>query len=180
MARLDTGAADFDAALARLGYWEASGDEAVERSVAEIVRDVRERGDAAVLEYSRRFDGLDADSLTELRLDAARLAEAHAGLPRADRQALDAAATRIRDFHERQLEDAASFDYEDGLGNRLGQRVVPLDRVGVYVPGGQAAYPSTALMTLVPARVAGVGQRIVVVPTPGGRHSDHVLAALHV
>ena len=183
IARLDTGAADFDAALARLAYWGASGNEgdgAVERAVADILRDVRERGDPAVLEYTRRFDGLHADSLGALRLDAGRLAEAHAGLPRADRQALDAAATRIRDFHERQLEHAASFDYEDGLGNRLGQRVVPLDRVGVYVPGGQAAYPSTALMTLVPAEVAGVGQRIVVVPAPGGQHSDHVLAALHV
>ena len=180
IARLDTRAADFDAVLARLGYWDTSGDVAIERAVADILRAVRERGDAAVLEYTLRFDGLDADSLGELRLDAARLAEAHARLPRADRDALDAAAGRIRDFHERQLEDAASFDYEDGLGNRLGQRVVPLDRVGVYVPGGQAAYPSTALMTLVPARVAGVGQRIVVVPTPGGQRSDHVLAALHV
>ena len=186
MARLDTGAADFDAALARLAYWDASGNEgnegneAVERAVSEILRAVRERGDAAVLEYTRRFDGLDADSPGALRLDAARLAEAHAGLPAADREALEDAAARIRDFHERQLGDAASFDYEDGLGNRLGQRVVPLDRVGVYVPGGQAAYPSTALMTLVPARVAGVGQRIVVVPAPGGQHSEHVLAALHV
>ena len=180
MTRLDTGGADFDAALARLAYWDATADARVEREVADILRAVRERGDAAVLEYTRRFDGLAADSLDALRLDGARLAEAHARLPRVDRQALDAAATRIRDFHERQLEDAVSFDYEDGLGNRLGQRVVPLDRVGVYVPGGQAAYPSTALMTLVPARVAGVGQRIVVVPTPGGQHSDHVLAALHV
>lgn len=180
MTRLDTGGADFDAALARLAYWDASADARVEREVADILRAVRERGDAAVLEYTRRFDGLAADSLDALRLDDARLADAHARLPRVDRQALDAAATRIRDFHERQLEDAASFDYEDGLGNRLGQRVVPLDRVGVYVPGGQAAYPSTALMTLVPARVAGVGQRVVVVPTPGGQHSDHVLAALHV
>lgn len=180
MTRLDTGGADFDAALARLGYWDTSGDARVERAVADILRAVRERGDAAVLEYTLRFDDLDAESLAELRLDAARLAEAHAGLPRTDRDALEAAAGRIRDYHERQLEDAASFDYDDGLGNRLGQRVVPLDRVGVYVPGGQAAYPSTALMTLVPARVAGVGQRIVVVPTPGGQHSDHVLAALHV
>ena len=180
MTRLDTGGADFDAALARLAYWDATADARIEREVADILRAVRERGDAAVLEYTRRFDGLAADSLDALGLDGARLAEAHARLPRVDRQALDAAATRIRDFHERQLEDAVSFDYEDGLGNRLGQRVVPLDRVGVYVPGGQAAYPSTALMTLVPARVAGVGQRIVVVPTPGGQHSDHVLAALHV
>lgn len=179
MARLDTGAADFDAALARLGYWDASGDGGLARQVADILRAVRERGDAAVLEYTRRFDGVAADSLEELRLDAERLARAHAALPGADRDALDAAATRIRDFHARQLEHAAPFEYQDGLGNRLGQRVVPLDRVGVYVPGGQAAYPSTALMTLVPARVAGVGQRIVVVPSPGGQHSEHVLAALH-
>ena len=180
IARLVTSAADFDAALARLAYWDGSRDDAVERAAAEILRAVAERGDAAVLEFTERFDGVAADSVARLRLDPGQMADSHARLPHADRAALEAAAARIRKFHERQLEDAAAFEYDDGIGNRLGQRVVPLDRVGVYVPGGQATYPSSALMTLVPARVAGVGQLIATVPTPDGERSDHLLAALHV
>ena len=180
MAGLDTSAPDFDAALAALAYWDTAADQAVERAVADILRTVRERGDAAVLEYAERFDGVAAASVERLRLEPERLAAGHARLARADREALDAAAARIRSFHERQLEDAAAFDYDDGLGNRLGQRVVPLDRVGVYVPGGRAAYPSTVLMTAVPARVAGVGELVATVATPKGEHNDHVLAALHV
>ena len=180
IARLDTTAPDFDAALARLSYWDTEEDQAVERTVADVLRGVRARGDAAVLDYTQRFDGLAAESVAALRLAPDQLAASHARLPREDREALDDAATRIRAFHERQLRDAAPFDYDDGLGNRLGQRVVPLDRVGVYVPGGKAAYPSTVLMTVVPARVAGVRELVATVATPGGEHNGHVLAALHV
>ena len=178
--RLDTAAADFDEQLTRLGYWDTSAGEAVEQAVAEVLRAVRERGDDAVLDCTARFDGVTADSVAALRLEPAVLADSHASLPVADRHALDAAAVRIRRYHERQLQDGAAFEYEDGFGNRLGQRVVPLDRVGVYIPGGQAAYPSTVLMTVIPARVAGVGEVVATVPTPGGERNAHVLAALHV
>ena len=179
IARLDTTAPDFEAALAGLAYWRGE-EQAVERAVADVLRGVRERGDAAVLEYTRRFDGLDADSVAALRLTPDQLAGSHAALPGRDREALEAAAGRIRAFHERQRADARAFEYDDGLGNRLGQRVMPLDRVGVYVPGGQAAYPSTVLMTVVPARVAGVREVVATVATPRGEHNGHVLAALHV
>ena len=178
--RLDTAAADFDEQLARLAYWDTSAGEAVERAVADVLKAVRERGDDAVLDCTARFDGVSADSVDALRLEPAVLADGHASLPSSDRRALDAAAARIRRYHERQLQDGAAFEYEDGFGNRLGQRVVPLDRVGVYVPGGQAAYPSTVLMTVIPARVAGVGEVVATVPTPGGKRNPHVLAALHV
>ncbi len=176
--RLDTASDDFDAALDRLIHWDDPAMEEIERAVAGVLREVRERGDAAVVEYTARFDGVTAPSVAALRIDAETLSECRQRLPESDREALAAAAARIRRYHERQLEQGGAFEYDDGLGNRLGQRVVPLDRVGVYVPGGQAAYPSTVLMTVIPARVAGVREVVVTVPTPNGERNAHVLAAL--
>jgi len=176
--RLSTAAADFDAAFDALTRWEIGTDDAVERAVADIVAAVRARGDEALLEYTRRFDGLACERVVELEIPQAELARCAATLPVDEHDALQMAAERIRHFHEAQRQDG--FEFVDALGNRLGNRVVALDRVGVYVPGGQAAYPSTVLMTVVPARVAGVGEIIVTVPTPRGVRNPLVLAALHV
>ena len=178
--RLDTASDDFDDALAGLVYWHDPTLREIERDVAAVLADVRERGDAAVLDYTARFDGVEAPDVAALRLDARALSECRQRLPASDREALAAAAGRIRRYHERQREQGGAFEYDDGLGNRLGQRVVPLDRVGVYVPGGQAAYPSTVLMTVIPARVAGVREVVVTVPTPNGERNSHVLAALDI
>ena len=176
--RLDTTSDDFDDALDRLIHWDDPEVEQIERAVAWILKDVRERGDAAVVDYAARFDGVTVPSVAALRIDPGTLSECRQRLPESDREALAAAARRIRRYHEQQLEQGGAFEYDDGLGNRLGQRVVALDRVGVYVPGGQAAYPSTVLMTVIPARVAGVREVVVTVPTPNGERNAHVLAAL--
>ena len=176
--RLDTASDDFDAALDRLIHWHDPAMDEIERAVAGVLGDVRARGDAAVVDCTARFDGIDAPDVAALRIDAETLSECRRRLPESDGGALAAAARRIRRYHELQLEQGGAFEYDDGLGNRLGQRVVPLDRVGVYVPGGQAAYPSTVLMTVIPARVAGVREVVVTVPTPGGERNAHVLAAL--
>ena len=154
--RLDTASDDFDDALAGLVYWDDPDLRRIERDVAAVLEGVRERGDAAVLDYTARFDGVEAADIAALRLDAATLSDCRRRLSATDREALVDAARRIRRYHQLQLEQDVAFEYDDGLGNRLGQRTVPLDRVGVYVPGGQAAYPSTVLMTVIPARVAGV------------------------
>ena len=178
--RLDTADEGFDEALSKLLYWDTSEAEEVRRVVAGVLEDVRERGDEALLDYSERFDRVVAESVAQLRLDEAVLADSFERLPQADRDALTVAAARIRRYHERQLEDGTGFAFDDGLGNRLGQRITPLERVGVYVPGGQAAYPSTVLMTVIPARVAGVDEVVVTVPAPDGERNGHVLAALHM
>jgi histidinol dehydrogenase len=173
--RLDARAPDFDAALTALLHWDTSEDAAVARTVREILARIRREGDAALLEYTRRLDRLEADSVAELELGPEALDAALAGIGAAEREALEFAAARIREYHEHQR--GASWEYRDAFGNRLGQRVVPLDRVGVYVPGGQASYPSSVLMTVVPASVAGVGEIVVTAPTPGGEGNPLVLAA---
>ena len=178
--RLDAAAPDFGTALKRLGWWQGAAAAGLEERVAEVLRDVREGGDAALVEYTRRFDRASAQDMAALTHDATALEAAHARLPAADRAALEAAGQRIRAFHERQLRASAAFEYEDALGNRLGHRLTPLRRVGVYVPGGQASYPSTALMTVIPARVAGVAEVVAASPQPDGVGNDMVLAALHV
>ena len=178
--RLDTASDDFDDALDRLLYWNDPAVRDIERTVAAVLEDVRERGDRAVVEYTERFDGVEAVNVAALKLDAPMLADCRRRLPAADRDALVAAARRIRRYHELQLEQGGAFEYDDGFGNRLGQRLLPLDRVGVYVPGGQAAYPSTVLMTVIPARVAGVREVVVTVPAPQGARNEHVLAALDI
>jgi histidinol dehydrogenase len=176
--RLDTRAAGFAAQLAALTRFEATMDETVERTVAGILADVHLRGDAAVVAYTNRFDRQNVTSIGELTIAPEELARAHAGLPAAQREALEAAAQRIRLFHQHQK--ATSWSYVEADGTRLGQQITPLDRVGLYVPGGKAAYPSSVLMNALPARVAGVGELIMVVPTPGGERNPLVLAAAHV
>jgi histidinol dehydrogenase len=165
--RLSSSDADFAAQLGQLLAYSAEIDAEVETSVSAILADVRRRGDAAVLEYTRRWDGVAAASVAELEIGRAELDAALAGLPAAQRGALESAAARIRSFHERQLEVAGrGWSYRDGDGSLLGQKVTPLDRVGIYVPGGKAAYPSSVLMSAVPAKVAGVAEIVMVVPTP--------------
>jgi histidinol dehydrogenase len=163
--RLSTRAAQFDAELAALTRYEAVQDRAVQRSVDEIIAAVRSRGDAALLEYSRRFDGTQAQTVAELEVPRSRAEQALAGLGQAQAQALRHALERIRAFHERQLQK--SWEYAEGDATRLGQRVTPLARVGLYVPGGKAAYPSTVLMNAVPAKVAGVRELVMTSPNPG-------------
>lgn len=175
IALLDTRAADFDRRLAALLDWEAVADPALEQAVAAILAAVRERGDAALVEYTNRFDRRQLATAAELEIPRAELDAALAGLPQAQRAALTAAAERIRSFHERQKQ--SSWEYRDALGNRLGQRVTALARVGIYVPGGQASYPSSVLMNAIPARVAGVGEILMAVPAPGGELHPMVLAA---
>ena len=165
--RLDTTAADFEAQFQRLLHWSSETDEAIEATVAGIVADVRQRGDAAVLEYTARFDGLAAASVAALEIGRAELNAALEAITPAQRGALETAAARIRAFHERQLEACGrGFAYREADGTLLGQKVTPLTRVGIYVPGGKAAYPSSLLMNAVPAKVAGVGEIIMVAPTP--------------
>ena len=176
--RLDTATPGFDAEFATLIAFEAGQDPAIDATVAQIVGDVRARGDAALLEYTRRFDRLDAGSVADLEITAVEMRDAHASLPAAQRDALDVAAARIRAYHERQKGRDWSFTEPDGT--ELGQRVTPLDRVGVYVPGGKAAYPSSVLMNVIPAHVAGVREIIMVVPTPDGVRNPLVLAAAHL
>jgi histidinol dehydrogenase len=180
MRRLDTTSADFDAQLHAL-QWSAQDDAAIDATVASILADVRTRGDAAVLEYSARFDGVQAASVAALELPAhEREAALHAITPE-QRRALEAAAERVRAYHERQFDAACrGFAYREADGTLLGQKVTPLGRVGVYVPGGKAAYPSSVLMNIVPARVAGVREVIAVVPTPRGEKNALVLAAAHI
>jgi histidinol dehydrogenase len=179
--QLTTTTPDFEAEFQRVLHWAAETDHAIETRVAEILADVRARGDAAVLEYTARFDGLNAASVAALELSPAELKAAFEAIPAAQREALQAAAQRVRAYHERQLEACGrSWSYRDEDGTLLGQKVTPLDRVGIYVPGGKAAYPSSVLMNAIPAHVAGVGEIIMVVPTPKGEKNLLVLAAAHV
>ena len=178
MRRLDTAEPDFDAALGALIAFESAQDPAVDASVAAIVADVRTRGDAAVLEYTQRFDRFSAASVAALEIDAADMRAAFAALPADLRDALTHAASRVRLYHERQK--TLSWSFTEADGTELGQRVTPLDRVGIYVPGGKAAYPSSVLMNVLPARVAGVPEIVMVVPTPDGVRNPLVLAAAHL
>ena len=178
---LKSGDAGFADALTTLLAYSAETDDAIETSVAAILADVRSRGDAAVLDCTRRFDGIDARSMAELEVGADEMRRALDGLPSAQRAALESAAARVRDFHERQLvATGISWSYRDADGTLLGQKVTPLDRVGVYVPGGKAAYPSSVLMNALPAKVAGVGEIVMVAPMPGGERNALVLAAASI
>ncbi|WP_404301820.1 histidinol dehydrogenase [Alicycliphilus denitrificans] len=180
-ARLSTVSANFEADFAARLHWSAEQDAAIEERVAAILADVQARGDAAVLDYTRRFDGLQADGVAALELTQAELKAAYDGLPEAQRDALSAAAARVRSYHEAQKKACGeSWSYRDADGTLLGQKVTPLDRVGIYVPGGKAAYPSSVLMNAIPAHVAGVPEIIMVVPTPKGEKNPLVLAAAHV
>jgi histidinol dehydrogenase len=166
-ARLSTTDPAFEAQFQARLHWSADTDAAIESRVADILSDVRRRGDAAVLEYTARFDGVVADSLQALELTQAELRAAFDAIPAKQRDALQAAAARVRAYHQAQLQACGqSWSYRDADGSLLGQKVTPLDRVGIYVPGGKAAYPSSVLMNAIPAQVAGVGEIIMVVPTP--------------
>ncbi len=173
--RLSTAAPDFEAALSRLLAQEGGAAPGVVAAVEEILDRVRREGDGAVLAYTRRFDGVEAASMAALELPSDRLAAARAGIPAAQREALETAAERIARYAERQR--LVSWSYREPDGTLLGQQVRPLDRVGLYVPGGKAAYPSSVLMNAVPAKVAGVPEIVMVVPTPGGEANELVLAA---
>ncbi|MBS0451182.1 MAG: histidinol dehydrogenase [Proteobacteria bacterium] len=179
--RLSTSSASFEADFKARLHWSADADAAIEKTVADILADVQARGDAAVLEYTNRFDRLSAKTLGELELTKDELKAAFEALPAAQRDALEAAARRVRSYHEAQKKASGeSWSYRDEDGTLLGQKVTPLDRVGIYVPGGKAAYPSSVLMNAIPAHVAGVGEIIMVVPTPGGEKNQLVLAAAYV
>jgi histidinol dehydrogenase len=176
--RLDTSDPGFASALAKLTARDRAQDDAIDASVASIIADVRVRGDAAVLEYTAMFDRVKASSVAALELPAAELKAAHDSLPGDQKLALTQAAERIRAYHSRQSTESWSFTEADGT--RLGLRVTPLERVGVYVPGGKAAYPSSVLMNVLPAKVAGVSEIVMVVPTPNGVKNALVLAAAHL
>ena len=173
--RLSTQDKSFDADLKALLAFETTQDDSIDVVVAAILKDVKARGDAAVLEYTNRFDKTNASSLTELEVSQVELQAALNGLPTNQHAALQAAAARVHSYHEKQV--MQSWSYTETDGTLLGQRVTPLDRVGLYVPGGKAAYPSSVLMNAIPAKVAGVGELIMVVPTPNGEKNALVLAA---
>jgi histidinol dehydrogenase len=176
--RLDTRNNDFSSELETLLAWESVSDKKVQTIVTDILDDVKTRGDAAVIEYSNRFDHLNVESMDQLELSQKQLEDALNTLPADQRHALLAAADRVRQYHDKQKQDSWSYTEEDGT--LLGQKVTPLDRVGIYVPGGKAAYPSSVLMNAIPAHVAGVKEIIMVVPTPGGELNQLVLAAAAV
>lgn len=173
--RLSSDQPDFLSRLDRLLQFDDATDASIETTVASILADVKSRGDEAVVEYTNKFDRMKAKSMVELVLPKSRLEQALADLEPERRQALEAAADRVRRYHERQLQ--ASWSYTEEDGTMLGQQVTALDRVGLYVPGGKASYPSSVLMNAIPAKVAGVKELIMVVPTPGGEQNELVLAA---
>jgi histidinol dehydrogenase len=178
--KLDSSQADFKQRLDTLLAFEASTDDAIENAVSGILADVKQRGDAAVLDYTNRFDRIPnggATSMAALEISQEEMQAALAAIPDAQRKALEVAAHRVRVFHERQKQELNGFSYTEPDGTVLGQRVTPLDRVGIYVPGGKAAYPSSVLMNAIPAHVAGVEEIIMVVPTPDGVKNQMVLAA---
>jgi histidinol dehydrogenase len=177
--KLDSADAGFQQTLSALLAFEAQADDAIETAVARILADVKARGDAAVLEHTNRFDRIPggASSMAAFDVKQAELDAALAAIPPAQRAALHTAAERIRVFHERQKQELNGFTYTEADGTVLGQRVTPLDRVGIYVPGGKAAYPSSVLMNAIPAQVAGVREIVMVVPTPDGVRNQMVLAA---
>lgn len=178
MRRLSTQDAEFATQLKQLLAFETVNDPALLRTVDQIIADVRAHGDAHVLALTQQFDQHPAQHMAELELGQAALKAAFEGLDATVREALQLAAERIREFHQRQVQD--SWQYQDALGNTLGQKVTPLDRVGIYVPGGKASYPSSVLMNAIPAHVAGVPEIIMVVPAPKGELNPLVLAAAHL
>jgi histidinol dehydrogenase len=178
---LSTASDEFEAQFKAKLHWSADTDAAIEQRVAEILRDVQQRGDAAVLDYTARWDGLQATHMQALELTQAELKAAFDSIPATQRDALQAAAARVRSYHEAQKKaNGESWSYRDADGTLLGQKVTPIDRAGIYVPGGKAAYPSSVLMNAIPAHVAGVGEIIMVVPTPRGEKNALVLAAAYV
>ncbi|MEH6493642.1 histidinol dehydrogenase [Halopseudomonas sp.] len=175
IARLNANQSDFSQHLDALLAWEGVSDKAVNDRVEEIIAAVRERGDAALVEYTGRFDGLQVSSMADLVLDRARLEQALERITAEQREALAVAAERVKRYHEHQRQE--SWRYTEADGTVLGQQITPLDRAGLYVPGGKASYPSSVLMNAIPAKVAGVPEVVMVVPTPRGEINELVLAA---
>lgn len=173
--RLNSLDSNFKAELTLLTAWDDQLDARVHEVVKEVLHAVKTKGDAALLEYTLKFDGLDVAQASELEIPKARLLAALENLPADQRKALEISAQRVRDYHERQIQP--SWDFTEANGTKLGQRVLPVDRAGLYVPGGKAAYPSSVLMNAIPAKVAGVDEVIMVVPTPKGEVNELVLAA---
>ena len=178
ISQLTTTQDDFWARLERHLAWEGVSDEQVKTTVSEILKRVKDEGDAALIEYTNRFDRMSAGSMAELEIPKARLVEALNNIPEDQRKALELSAERVKIYHEHQRQD--SWSYREADGTMLGQQVTPLDRAGLYVPGGKAAYPSSVLMNAIPAKVAGVKELIMVVPTPDGEINELVLAAAEV
>ncbi|MCW8827551.1 MAG: histidinol dehydrogenase [Gammaproteobacteria bacterium] len=176
--RLDSTSNDFWNTLEKSLAWEGVSDDKVNTIVREILAGVRERGDAALLEYTNRLDRMNASSMEELEIPQVRLHQALEAIPQEQREALEHSAERVRIYHEKQKQE--SWSYTEADGTLLGQQVTPLDRAGLYVPGGKAAYPSSVLMNAIPAKVAGVKELIMVVPTPDGEVNELVLAAAAV
>jgi histidinol dehydrogenase len=173
--RLDSRDPEFQVTLSKLLAFDAEQDDAIDAAAAGILQKVRREGDAALLHYTRQFDRLNVNTVAELEIPRRDWDAALATLPSAQRQALEVAAQRVRAYHAHQLQE--SWSYTEADGTRLGQQITPLDRVGLYVPGGKASYPSSVLMNAIPAKVAGVGEVIMVTPTPGGQRNAMVLAA---
>ena len=178
MLRLDSSNPEFPHQLQQRLAWDASDDLEIHKRVLDIIADIRQRGDAALIEYTNRFDRTGFQSATELELNKAALKQAWDGLPKDQALALQTAAERVRAYAEHQK--MQSWQFTEADGTLLGQKVTPLDRAGLYVPGGKAAYPSSVLMNAIPAKVAGVGELIMVVPTPGGETNAMVLAAAYI
>jgi len=176
--KLSTTDGDFDAQLEQLLAWESVSDDAVNDVVKQVIADIRSRGDLALMDFTNRFDGWEAKSPSDLAIPVERLKQAWEGLSADQQQALQHAADRVKAYAEHQMMD--SWQYTEADGTVLGQKVTPLDRVGLYVPGGKAAYPSSVLMNALPAKVAGVKELVMVVPTPRGEVNELVLAAAHV
>ena len=175
---LNTADADFMQQLDQLLAWESVSDGAVNNTVNDIIQAIREQGDQALLDFTNRFDGWQAADAEALEIPLDRLRQAWEGIPADQQQALQHAVERVQDYHQRQKID--SWSYTEADGTLLGQQVTPLDRVGLYVPGGKAAYPSSVVMNAIPAKVAGVAELIMVVPTPKGELNELVLAAAHI
>mgnify|MGYP000615051997 FL=1 len=173
--RFSSAQPDFSSQMDALLSWDSVSDTGVQQAVTDIVNNVRSRGDAAVIEYTNKFDRMDVTSMADLELSQQQLQDALDGLPETQRTALLAAAERVRSYHKHQQQD--SWRYTEADGTVLGQKITPMDRVGIYVPGGKAAYPSSVLMNAIPAHVADVQEIIMVVPTPGGELNQLVLAA---
>jgi histidinol dehydrogenase len=173
--RLDSRDPEFQVTLSKLLAFDAEQDDAIDAAAAGILQKVRREGDAALLHYTRQFDRLNVNTVAELEIPRREWDAALATLPSAQRQALEIAAQRVRAYHAHQLQE--SWSYTEADGTRLGQQITPLDRVGLYVPGGKASYPSSVLMNAIPAKVAGVSEVIMVTPTPSGQRNAMVLAA---
>lgn len=176
--RLNTGDKNFNDALKSLVSWDEQLDTSVHKVVQDVLHSVKHDGDSALIAYTQKFDGLEVTDASQLEIPKARLKEAFINLPEDQKVALKASAKRVMDYHQKQLQP--SWDFTEANGTRLGQRVLPIDRAGLYVPGGKAAYPSSVLMNAIPAKVAGVEEIIMVVPTPKGEVNELVLAAAEI